>query len=97
MSGEGAMIVRKRGDWLAARVGDEILMMSAEEGLYMGLSPMGARIWDLIDAPLAAEEICARLEQEFDVAPDLCRAEVRAFLDDLVLHRAIDLEAAAEA
>ena len=46
------MMVRKQGDWLAAKVGDELVMMSAEKGNYIGLSEVGARIWELIEEPL---------------------------------------------
>ncbi|MES3151820.1 PqqD family peptide modification chaperone [Sphingomonas faeni] len=86
------MIIRKQGDWLAARVGDEILMMSAEQGLYLGLNAVGARIWDLIETPSTADTVCARLLTEFAVEPDLCRVEVDAFLVQLARHRAIVLE-----
>lgn len=86
------MIVRKRGDWLAAKVDSEVLMMSVENGLYMGLSDVGARIWELIEAPRDTESLCAELEREFDVAPGVCREEVAAFLDQLAHYRAIDLE-----
>lgn len=86
------MIVRKNGDWLAARVGDEVLMMSAEGGLYLGLSNVGARIWDLIESPRAVDDICDRLVEEFDVTAETCRCEVDAFLDQLAQHRAIALD-----
>ena len=88
------MIVRKRGDWLATRVGDEVLMMSAEKGLYLGLNAVGARIWDLIDTPLATDQICGRLVAEFEISPAACRAEVERFLEELARHRAIDLDPA---
>jgi hypothetical protein len=86
------MIVRKHGDWLAARVGDEVLMMSATEGRYLGLSEVGAIIWDLIDTPRSTEDIYAALEDEFAVASETCRAEVDAFLRDLAGQRAIVIE-----
>ena len=41
--GRRAMMVRKQGDWLAAKVGDELVMMSAEKGNYIGLSARSAR------------------------------------------------------
>lgn len=88
------MIVRKQGDWLAARVGDEVLMMSAERGLYLGLSAVGARIWDLIETPRSTDDIYDSLEREFVVSPETCRAEVDAFLEDLTRHQAIAIEPA---
>lgn len=86
------MIVRKQGDWLAAKVGDELVMMSAEKGNYIGLSEIGARIWELIETPQNVDAVCARLLTEYDVPPDVCRAEVERFLDELVKHGAIALD-----
>ncbi len=86
------MIVRRHGDWLSAKVGDELVMMSAEKGNYVGLSEVGARIWDILEAPSDLEAVCARLQQEYDVAPDVCRAEVEIFLNELVKHGAIALD-----
>ena len=86
------MMVRKRGDWLSAKVGDELVMMSAEKGNYIGLSEVGARIWELIEEPRAIDAVCAQLQQEYEVAPDVCRAEVESFLNELVTHGAIALD-----
>ena len=86
------MMVRKQGDWLAAKVGDELVMMSAEKGNYIGLSEVGARIWELLEAPQDIAAVCAQLLKEYDVAPDACRAEVESFLSELVKHGAIALD-----
>ena len=85
-------MVRRHGDWLSAKVGDELVMMSAEKGNYIGLSEVGARIWDILETPSDLEAVCARLQQEYDVAPDVCRAEVETFLNELVKHGAIALD-----
>jgi hypothetical protein len=87
------MILRRNPGWLAARVGDEILMMSAEKGLYLGLDAVGARIWDLLESPRDTDEICAHLVREYVVAPGTCRAEVDVFIDQLATHGAIDRDA----
>ena len=87
-------MVRKQGDWLAAKVGDELVMMSAEKGNYIGLSEVGARIWELIETPQEVDAVCAQLIDEFEVAPDVCRTEVETFLNELVKHGAIALETA---
>jgi hypothetical protein len=86
------MIVRKQGDWLAAKVGDELVMMSAEKGNYIGLSEVGARIWELIETPRDIDAVCAQLQAEYDVAAEVCRAEVESFLNELVKHGAIALD-----
>jgi len=91
------MVVRKQGDWLSAKVGDELVMMSAEKGNYIGLSEVGARIWELLDAPQDVDTVCARLQQEYEVAPETCRAEVESFLNELVKHGAVALDPPAAA
>lgn len=86
------MMIHKQGDWLAAKVGDELVMMSAEKGNYIGLSEVGARIWELLDTPQDVDAVCARLIDEFEVEPESCRADVESFLNELVKHGAIALD-----
>jgi len=84
-------MVRRQGDWLSAKVGDELVMMSAEKGNYIGLSEVGARVWEIIETPSEFDAVCAQLVQEYEVEPDICRAEMKAFLNELVKHGAIAL------
>lgn len=86
------MLVRKQGDWLAAKVGDELVMMSAEQGNYIGLSEVGARIWELLETPQELDAVCARLQDEYEVSPETCRREVEGFLNELVKHGAVALD-----
>jgi hypothetical protein len=86
------VIVQRQGDWLSAKVGDELVMMSAAKGNYLGLTEVGARIWELIETPTSVDDVCARLQSEFDVAPAVCRAEVEAFLRELEAGGAVSIE-----
>lgn len=88
------MKIRRCGDWLSAKVGDELVMMSAEKGNYLGLSDVGTRVWELIESPRDMEEICEQLEQEYDVPADVCRSEVRSFVNELVKHGAATFDTA---
>ena len=84
------MTIRKSSDWLCARAGDEVMMMNAAAGTYLGLNAMGARIWDLLDTVPDEAALCDALCAEFAVEPDTCRAEVDSFLAELDRHRAIE-------
>ena len=86
------MMIHRDGDWLAAKVGDELVMMSAAKGNYIGLSAVGARIWELIETPRTIEELCDRRFAEYDVDPATCRAEVDSFLATLGQHNAVRVE-----
>jgi len=83
------MMVRKQGDWIAAKVGDELVMMSAETGDYVGLSEIGARIWELLETPQERGALYEKLQREYDVSAETCCADVDAFLDELEKHGAI--------
>ena len=86
------MKVRKQDDWLAAKIGGELVMMSAKKGNYIGLSEVGARIWELLETPQDIDAVCAQLQKEYDVTPDVCRAEVDTFLNEMVKHGVIALD-----
>ncbi len=86
------MSISKQGDWISAKVGDEIVMMSAEEGKYIGLNDVGARIWELLDMPQTRDELEVRLLEEFEVTPEMCRSEIDTFLANLAELRAIALD-----
>jgi len=85
-------MIHRDGDWLAAKVGDELVMMSAAKGNYIGLSSVGARIWELIETPQTVESLCDKLVAEYEVDPATCRAEVDAFLATLGQHHAIRID-----
>jgi hypothetical protein len=86
------MMVRKQGDWLIAKVGDEFVMMSREKVHHIGVTEVSARIWELIETPQQVDAVCAQLRKEYAIAPELCRAEVDAFLNELVEHGAVVLD-----
>ncbi len=88
------MMARKQGDWLVAKIGDDVVMMSREKTHHIGITEVGARIWELIDAPQEIDAVCAQLRKEYAIPPDVCRAEVKAFLDELVQHGAVTLDPA---
>jgi hypothetical protein len=85
---EDGMYRRKDG-WLAAYVGEEMVMMSAESGAYLGLNDVGAKVWEIIDQPKALSDICEGLAREFETTPQACQPEVEAFLTELEARGAV--------
>ena len=85
-------LVQRKGNWLSAMIGDELVMMSAERGAYLGLSSVGARIWELIETPRDIEDIFAQLTGEFEVELETCRAEVTQFLQELASNGAVEMD-----
>lgn len=81
--------LRRADDWLSATIGDELVMMSTETGLYLGLSGTGSRIWELLEAPLSLDMLCEKLSVEYDVTPHQAKHDVAEFIDELVGHGAL--------
>ena len=84
---------KRQDGWLAAQVGDELVMMSVDSGVYIGLNEVGARVWDLIETPRDLGDLCKKLSEEFETTPQACRPEVEAFLAQLERRGAIKQDA----
>jgi len=76
-------VVRRSSDVMASPVDDELVMMDIERGMYYALSTVGADIWERLAEPVKVAELCAQLQQEYDVAPAACEADVLAVLNDM--------------
>ena len=85
--------VTRNNELLYAVVGEELVMMSTEEGNYYGLDPVGRRIWEIIGEPRTVSDICAELQMDYYVPAATCEAEVLAFVKDLVEHRVVHVVA----
>jgi hypothetical protein len=59
-------------------------MMDLDQGKYFSLNPVATRIWDLLENPLTADELCMVLIDEYDVEPERCRIEVEEHLSEMV-------------
>ena len=81
------------GDAIASAVGDETVILHLKNGAYYGLDAVGTRIWELLKEGHAPAAICARMADEYDVAPDVIEADVRRLLGEL---EASDIVADAE-
>jgi Coenzyme PQQ synthesis protein D (PqqD) len=74
-------VVVRSSEPLSAAVDDELVMLDLAQSRYFGLDAVGRRIWALIEEPTAVGALCTRLQGEFDVAGEKCRADVLAFLE----------------
>lgn len=77
-------VIGRSEGWLASDLGDEVMMMHLDRGVYVGLNAMGAEIWRRIETPHAIDDLCAALVDAFEVDPTTCRAEVDAFVDKML-------------
>jgi hypothetical protein len=74
-----AMLVRNE-EPVSVEVESTVVMMSLDLGKYFGLNEVGSRIWELLEQRRSMADLCASLQQDFDVDPDACHEEVSEFL-----------------
>jgi hypothetical protein len=70
-------------DQIASQLGEESVILNLNDGMYYGLDPIGTRIWQLLEQPRGVREICALLQDEYDVATAECENEVLSLVREL--------------
>ena len=71
---------------LATALGDEIVVLNLESGVYYGLNPVAACVWSRISTPCSLRELVAAVEDEFDTGGHDTESDVRNLLDTLSGH-----------
>jgi hypothetical protein len=79
------------GDLLASSFGAEQVILSLKDGVYYGLEDVGARIWELLQRPIAVSGIRDALVAEYDVEPERCARDLEALLDALAARGLIEV------
>lgn len=72
-------------------VGDEVMILNLEDGVYYGLDPVGARIWELLMEPTTVLAIREILVSEFEVEPEQCEDDLFSLLRALIEVRLVDV------
>ena len=68
-------------DQVSADLAGEAVILHLKSGIYYGLDPVGARIWELLKAPRTVAEIRDALLEEYDVEPETCEKDLAALLE----------------
>lgn len=71
-------------DIVFAQMGDELVMMSEEQGQYLGLNVVAADIWQLLATPMSFTALCEALQHKYQVSAEKCAADVQLFLQQML-------------
>ena len=80
--------VRRNPAALSAEIDGEAVALDVARGACYGMDPVAARIWSLIETPVAIAAVCDALTALYEVDDAECRRDVLDLLEDL---RAADL------
>ena len=75
--------VKASSDQVSCDLAGEAAILDLQNGIYYGLDPVGARIWELIQTPRNTQEVVSLLLDEYDVDAAQCQDDVLALLGQL--------------
>jgi hypothetical protein len=83
--------VRASPDQVSCALDGDAAVLHLGSGLYFGLDPVGARVWELVQEPIAVTAVIDALEQEFEATRGQLEADVAAFLESLTSHGLLEV------
>jgi hypothetical protein len=69
----------------------EAAILNLNNGIYYGLNPVGAYIWELIQMPISVREIRTAMVEEFEVEPERCEHDLLVLLRELSEQQLIEV------
>ena len=78
-------------DQISCDLSDGSVVLSLRDGIYYGLNPVGCRIWELIQKPIRLGDVQEILLEEYEVEPDRCALEIRAFLEEMASKNLLEI------
>jgi hypothetical protein len=82
-------------DVVSCALGDEVVLLALDSGVYFGLEGVGVRVWELLAGGAdSARGIWSSLVSEYDVEPARCWDDVLRFLGEMRSRGLIRLEQA---
>jgi hypothetical protein len=85
MRGNAKLTIAARA--VAREVGDEVVILDLDTGIYYGLDCVGARIWNLLSSGRTLDEVCETILAEYEVERSRLESDVDRLFVQLVESR----------
>ena len=69
---------------LSTTVVGEAVVLHAGRSEYYGFNEVGSLVWELLQEPRTAPELCREVREAYDVDGEQCRRDVDALLGELL-------------
>jgi hypothetical protein len=90
LSGQSIVVAAK--DQVSCDLGGEAAILNMKSGVYYGLDPIGAQVWNLLQKPHRVAEIREAVVRDYDVEPERCERDVIALLESLLAEGLIEVQ-----
>lgn len=75
----------------------EMVILNLDSGIYFGLNPVGAAIWNYVQSERSLEDIVGYLLVEYQVDRARCETEVISLLHQMSAQGLVEIQANAQA
>ncbi len=86
-------LVRRCPDVLFTPLNEELLALDEASGHCYSLNEVAGQLWQWMENPQPIRELCARLQEEFQVETQRCQREVLELLEGLREAGLVEVEA----
>lgn len=78
-----SVIVATQDQVVSVELAGEAVILNLNSGVYYGLDPIGAQIWEMIKKPLSVCDLRNILLEEYDVEPKQCEQDLLVLLEQM--------------
>lgn len=71
-------------DVLFTAIGDDVVALNVERGNCYSMEQVTAALWNLLAEPRDLDDLCAQLEERFEVEHQRCRSDVARVIGEMV-------------
>lgn len=79
----GSTVITVNKDYVYCNVEDEMVLLGMEDGIYYGLNPVGAFIWEQITEPKTIDQVRDAILDEYEVEKGECERDLIDLLNEL--------------
>ena len=83
--------VKASNDQVSCELAEESAILDLKKGIYYGLDPIGAKIWELIQQPQTVSALVAQVTDEYDVDAEQATQDVIVLLSQLLERELIEI------
>ena len=84
-------VIQSDPEIIAAEAGEDVVMVSIENGQYYGVSQVAKEIWQAIEQPTRVSNLISDLVANYNVDRTLCEKDTLAFLEQLLAERLLQV------
>ena len=84
-------VVKAAPGQMSCDLAGEAAILNMATGIYYGLDPIGAHIWELIQEPSSVSRVRDALLEEYEVEPTQVEADIKALLSDMASHGLVEV------